>query len=232
MTITRILGIDTSSALSSIALLDGDLLTEAELTDGRRHAEVLAPLLREVMADREPPQVIAVGVGPGPYTGLRVGISTAHALGLAWSVPVVGICSLDALAAQASHPGDVLIHADARRKEWYWAAYDAQRMRIAGPHVHRPDDLPASVAALPAFGEPELVPHARVIAAVARDLLNAGEQVAGPITHLSAHGTDTGETAGALGSARLLAPYPLYLRRPDAVAPAAPASSATPGGAA
>lgn len=219
MSITRILGIDTSSELSSVALLDGDVVLEAELTDGRRHAEVLAPLLRELMDGQAPPQVIAVGVGPGPYTGLRVGISTAQAVGLAWKVPVVGICSLDALAAQVAQAEDVLVHADARRKEWYWAAYDAQRTRIAGPHVHRPDDLPASVAGMPAFGG--LHPHARVIAALARDLMNTGVLMAAPITHLSAHGTDTGETASELGSARLLAPYPLYLRRPDAVAPVA-----------
>lgn len=224
MSITRVLGIDTSSELSSVALLDGHDVREAELTDGRRHAEVLAPLVREVMAGREAPQVIAVGVGPGPYTGLRVGISTAQALGLAWQVPVVGICSLDALVAQVDVDGDVLVHADARRKEWYWAAYDAQRTRIAGPHVNRPDELPAVVGELPAFGD--LRPHARIIAARARDLMNSGEPMVAPITHLSAHGTDTGETASALGTARLLAPYPLYLRRPDAVAPATPRGAA------
>jgi len=223
--IARVLGIETSSALSSVALIDGDLVREAELVDGRRHAEVLAPLLREVTEGAPRPELIACGVGPGPYTGLRVGISTALALGLAWEVPVVGICSLDALAAQVdfaqmNSESEVLVHADARRKEWYWAAYNAQGVRSAGPHVHRPGELPEAVSALSRAGEPELAPHARIIASIARDLVNAGEPVATPVTHLSAHGLDTGETAQALGSARLLAPYPLYLRRPDAVAPA------------
>ena len=149
----RILGIDTSSELSSVALVDGDTVSAREVVDGRRHAEVLAVLLREVLDDGLRPGLIACGVGPGPYTGLRVGVTTAQVLGLAWSVPVVGICSLDAIAAQVSCAGDFLVTADARRKEAYWARYDRNRRRIDGPRVSRIDELEAEIAALPRFGE-------------------------------------------------------------------------------
>ena len=91
-----ILAFDTSSALTSVAVVDGDeVVAEASHLDARRHAEVMSPLLVTVIAgiDRARIDAIACGVGPGPYTGLRVGIATALAVGLAWEIPVHGICS-------------------------------------------------------------------------------------------------------------------------------------------
>ena len=222
----RILGIDTSSELSSVALVDGDTVITREVLDGRRHAEVLAVLLREVLDEGLRPELIACGVGPGPYTGLRVGVTTAQVLGLAWSLPVVGICSLDAIAAQVSCAGDFLVTADARRKEAYWARYDRNRRRIDGPRVSRIDELDAEIAALPRFGElsggsgEPLRPRAAVIARLAGSYRDAGESVATSEIDLSMHGGDTGATADSVRGSRLLAPVPLYIRRPDAVAPA------------
>ena len=225
----RILGIDTSSDLSSVALVDGDAVVAREVLDGRRHAEVLALLLREVLDESFRPEFIACGVGPGPYTGLRVGVTTAQVLGLAWSVPVVGICSLDAIAAQVSCDGDFLVTADARRKEAYWARYDRNRRRTDGPRVSRIDELDADVAALPRFGElsgaagEPLRPRAAVIARLAGAFRDLGEEIAASGIELSVHGGDSGATADSVRGARLLAPVPLYIRRPDAVAPGAPA---------
>lgn len=223
----RILGIDTSSSLSSVALVDGDSVIAREILDGRRHAEVLAVLLREVIDEGLRPELIACGVGPGPYTGLRVGITTAQVLGLAWSVPVVGICSLDAIAAQVSCNGDFLVTADARRKEAYWARYDRNRRRTDGPHVSRLDELTAENAALPRFGElsddagEPLRPRAAVIARLAGAYREAGEEIATSDIDLSVHGGDSGATSDSVRGARLLSPVPLYIRRADAVAPGA-----------
>lgn len=111
-----VLGIDTATAASSVAVVDGgDVLAMGVHVDARAHAEVLAPLLEDALREADArPELIAVGVGPGPYTGLRVGIATARTLGLAWDVPVVGVCSLDAIATAALHAGIVATpHRDA-----------------------------------------------------------------------------------------------------------------------
>jgi tRNA threonylcarbamoyl adenosine modification protein YeaZ len=211
-----IVAIDTSSSLTSVAAVDGDWVVERSHEDARRHAEVLAPLLAEVVAaiDVAGVRVVACGVGPGPYTGLRVGIAAAIALGLAWDVPVVGLCSLDAIAAQRRDGGsvgdDLLVASDARRREAYWARYDPAGERIDGPRVSPTADVPA----------PLDQPHAEWVArCVARHLAGgAAEAVALDLPldlPLDRHGDDSGATAAALAGVGLLAPRPLYLRRPD-----------------
>src|SRR5512133_2504875 len=101
----------------------------------------MAPLLADVIAGVDTARIdaIACGVGPGPYTGLRVGIATALAVGVAWQVPVHGICSLDAVAAAALDvapaPDGLCIALDARRKEVYWARYSGLGQRLDGPRV-------------------------------------------------------------------------------------------------
>ncbi len=142
------LGVDTSSALSSVALVEvaaaGRVIATAEHLDPRRHAEAIGPLLARIRPFVDPDRldVVACGVGPGPYTGLRVGVAAAIALGAAWGVPVVGVCSLDAVADAARAAGateSVLgVALDARRKEVYWARYDRSGARIAGPRVGDP----------------------------------------------------------------------------------------------
>ena len=104
------LAIDTASAWSTVAVVEGDVvLEEAEHRDPRGHAEVLATLVSDVLARAGRPRidVVACGVGPGPYTGLRIGVTTAQVLGLAWQAQVVGICSLDVIAADALAGGAV-----------------------------------------------------------------------------------------------------------------------------
>ena len=76
-------------------------------------------------------------MGPGPFTGLRVGIAFAHTFGLARNIPVIGICSLDAIAIDQS---EYTVAIDARRKEIYWASYK-EGQRVAGPAVDKPADV-------------------------------------------------------------------------------------------
>ena len=219
------LAIDTASAWSTVAVVEGDVvLEEAEHRDPRGHAEVLATLVSDVLARAGRPRidVVACGVGPGPYTGLRIGVTTAQVLGLAWQAQVVGICSLDVIAADAlagGAAGAFVVATDARRGEVYWAAYGPAGERISGPFVGRQSELDADISALPWFGEEEDgSPQVRAgtLGRLANRLLEQGEMPGAPVRTLSTHGTDDGVMAGELAGQRLLAPFPLYVRRPDA----------------
>ncbi|NQW73290.1 MAG: tRNA (adenosine(37)-N6)-threonylcarbamoyltransferase complex dimerization subunit type 1 TsaB [Actinobacteria bacterium] len=220
------LALDTASAWSSVAVVDGDVVVaEAEHHDPRGHAEVLATLVLQVLARAGQPQidVVACGVGPGPYTGLRIGVTTAQVLGLAWRVPVVGICSLDAIAASAlgvaAASGAFVVATDARRGEVYWASYSATGERMTGPFVGRQEEADETTGALPWIGERagEQQVSAGVLGALANRLLSSGATPGAPVRTLSTHGTDDGSMAGELTGQRLLAPFPLYVRRPDAM---------------
>ncbi len=200
---------DTSTSVVTAACLrTGDVLSEVTVRDAQSHGELLAPTLLRAMneAGAVPDDLtrIVVGVGPGPFTGLRVGISTALVMGHALGIPVVGVCSLDAIAAGVGdrYP-EFIVATDARRKEIYWARYavaHGQFNRISGPAVSRASDLPVDIAALPAVGVgPRLYPES----------LSAGQ---GPMDVSAA---DLGRLTSRDGL--LLAPEPLYLRRPDAV---------------
>ena len=249
-----IVAFDTSTALTSVALVDaGEVVAERLELDARRHAEVLAPMLESILVetglDRTKVSAVACGVGPGPYTGLRVGIATARALALAWNRPVVGLCSLDAIAAAAAldELGPFAVASDARRREVYWAAYAQDGPRTLGPLVSRPGDIDEryrsglwvgqgavdhrSDLGTVLVDEADAVagvrfPRASWIARCVEVLLDRGPLASSSSLELSAHGGDGSATASALVSRRLLAPEPLYLRRPDAVA-----SAPTPGGA-
>lgn len=219
------LALDTASAWSTVAVVDGDVvLAEAEHRDARGHAEVLATLVSGVLARAGHPRidVVACGVGPGPYTGLRIGVTTAQVLGLAWQAQVVGICSLDVIAADALSRGvggAFVVATDARRGEVYWAAYGPTGERISGPFVGRQSELDDDIRALPRFGEEEdesRQVRAGTLGALVNRLLKQGEMPGAPVRTLSTHGTDDGLMAGELAGQRLLAPFPLYVRRPDA----------------
>lgn len=212
-----VLAFDTATPAVTVALLergtDGDrrLLAESTTVDPRRHGELLAPAVLDVLgrggATLADVTDLAVGVGPGPYTGLRVGVVTARAFGSALGLPVHGVCTLDALAHRArtdGATGELTAVTDARRKEVYWARYDASGVRVAGPAVDRPADVPDP---LPAVG-----PGARLYA----DVFGS---VTGPEYPSAAALADL--VAGAPGE-RWLDPEPLYLRRPDARVPGAP----------
>jgi tRNA threonylcarbamoyladenosine biosynthesis protein TsaB len=164
-----LLALDTATPAVTVALHDGaTVLATAGARDARRHAELLAPLVQRVLSDAgaSPRDLtdVAVGTGPGPFTGLRVGLVTARVTAAALGVPVHGVSTLDVLAAQALADGQVgpdeefLVATDARRREVYWAAYvldggggeSADRAgprggslprRTDGPHVDRPDDV-------------------------------------------------------------------------------------------
>lgn len=177
----KIIAVDTSTELSSIALVDsGKVISMASHTDPRGHVEAIGTLFTELGLGLDfgrdlnsRPDLIACGVGPGPYTGLRVGIAFAQGLSAAWSVPVVGVCSLDAVAnaiirqSLVATDSEFIAATDARRKEYYWAKFDSSGNRIFGPSV----DLTEVVAEL-AFeaGIPlvtNVLPHALDVAACA-----------------------------------------------------------------
>jgi tRNA threonylcarbamoyl adenosine modification protein YeaZ len=215
-----LLGLDTATPAVTVALHDGGQpLAQLVTVDAHRHAELLAPAIAQVVADAGAAQRdltgVAVGVGPGPYTGLRVGLVTARVLGAALGIPVYGVCTLDVIAADVAAagqagPGDFLVATDARRREVYWARYDATGRRTAGPDVSRPADIPA--AGLPTAGEgpmlyPELLPGA----------LGPAYPAAATLCRIAVSALDTGDEDGVL-----LPPEPLYLRRPDAREPGAP----------
>lgn len=210
-----VLAVDTSSSVSSVALVrGGEVIAQREERDGRRHAETLAPLVREVLGAGPAPEVIGCGVGPGPYTGLRAGIATAQALGLARGVPVVGVCSLDALAhgiVREREPSESFaVGIDARRHEVYWGEYGAHGDRLAGPHIAAASDFTGIV---------DVEPHAADVARLIILGLARGQYPSTTNVPLAMHGTEAGETAAAIAGQTLLRPLPLYVRHPDATVP-------------
>ena len=144
------LAVDTSTVVAAAIAVDGRIVASATVDDTRAHAEELMPLVQRVAAEAgialaDVDRVVA-GVGPGPFTGLRVGVVTATTLAEVLGVPVTGACSLDAVAAEwaaTGAPEEFLVVSDARRKEVYWARYDGTGRRVAGPEVSAPDTLPA-----------------------------------------------------------------------------------------
>ncbi|MEU1021917.1 tRNA (adenosine(37)-N6)-threonylcarbamoyltransferase complex dimerization subunit type 1 TsaB [Streptomyces sp. NPDC005904] len=207
-----LLALDTATPAVTVALHDGSsVVAQSSQVDARRHGELLLPAVDRVLADAgqrlDAVTGIVVGVGPGPYTGLRVGLMTADTFGLALGVPVHGVCTLDGLAyASGIEDGPFVVTTDARRKEVYWARYDNARTRVGEPAVDRPAQLAADVEGLPAVGAgallyPDVFPDAR-----------APEHVsAAALASLAAEKLAAGEA--------LLEPRPLYLRRPDAQVP-------------
>ncbi len=232
-----ILSIDTSTALTSVSITDADdVVVESSHLDARKHAEVLAPMLSTVLAhvDRSDVDAVAVGVGPGPYTGMRVGIASATAFAAAWGLPVFGLCSLDAIAeyrCATAVSGPFAVASDARRQEIYWARYDERGARIDGPRVGRRADIDAHVLSGEWIGDlgadqptgvASVHPHASWVGRRVVRLLRAGALVATADAILSIHGADGGSTSDALRGMDLLPPRPLYIRRPDAAPASAP----------
>jgi len=210
------LAFDTATPVVTVALHDGRRVLSGETADGaRRHGELLAAMIERVLAaggvGRTDLEAIAVGTGPGPYTGLRAGVVTARVLASALRIPAVGVCTLDVMAraaVPAAAGREFIVAADARRKEVYWARYGPAAQRIGHLAVGAPAAI-ASAASCPVAGEgpvlyPELFPC--------------------PIPPRYPDAADLAEIA-----ARRLAehdppgpPEPLYLRRPDAREPGPP----------
>lgn len=221
-TVRRVtLGIDTATVVCVGLAVDGEVVATAEVDDRMAHVEQLTPLVRRVCATAQVsvPELteVVVGLGPGPYTGLRVGIITARVLADVAGARLHGVCSLDVIAAQhvadsgpAVSPsgegprprsgdplGEFVVATDARRREVYWARYASDGTRLAGPSVAKPADVPA----LPTVGPgADLHPEALAVAGGPRALDPATLVLAGP----------TFPDAGT---------QPLYLRRPDATEP-------------
>ena len=156
----KILAFDTSTFTASAAVLDGrDVLAESSAVLRATHSERLLPLVDEVLARSGVPldaiERIAVGVGPGSFTGVRLGLATAKGLALATGIPLVGVTSLAALAASAwCHEGPLLATIDARRDEVYAAFFlprAGERVTVRGAVHVRPEALGA--LALDAFPE-------------------------------------------------------------------------------
>jgi len=215
-----VLVVDTSTPAVTASVVDVGANAQVESVaqrvtiDARAHGELLGPAIEAVLATaRARPgdlTAIVAGLGPGPFTGLRVGLVTAAVMGQALGIPTYGVCSLDGIGAQGT--GAVLVATDARRKEIYWAAY-RDGVRVLGPAVNRPADVLGVLAAdgfAPQFAvgvaapllsnalpvpirEGRDYPQATLLATAAADRVHSGAS-SEPLT-------------------------PIYLRRPDAVEP-------------
>lgn len=203
-----------TAAVVRVAAGSVEALSVQVAADARRHGELLAPAVSTVLAVAGLAvgdlAAVVAGVGPGPYTGLRVGLVTAAALADALGIPAYGVCSLDGVALPVVVPGRLLAATDARRREVYWAVYDGGA-RVLGPEVDRPAELAAR--------------DLDVVAAC-----GAGARLYADVLGLPVLGPDTPDPVAlaTVAADRVLAGAPgepltpLYLRRPDAVEPGRP----------
>jgi len=194
---------------------DAEPLAWRRVVNARAHGELLGPAIKEVLDEASvgPGELAAVvaGTGPGPFTGLRVGLVTAAAMSQALGIPAYGVCSLDGIGAATT--GHTLVATDARRKEVYWARY-VDGTRVAGPGVGRPELVGAQARAAGASGV------AGEAATRYADALGL-PVVDGPsfpelkmLARLAAERVVSGKPSEVL--------TPLYLRRPDATEPGRP----------
>lgn len=200
----NVLTIDTATPAVSAGVVrraeDGSVRTLAEqvTVDARAHAEQLTPNVLAAVSDAGITMAdlgaVVVGCGPGPFTGLRVGMATAAAFGHALGVPVHGVCSLDAIGVHTD--GDVLVVTDARRREVYWARY-RDGVRVDGPAVNAPADVAVDSSAAVA-GSPD---HAALFALPRLDVV---------------YPTPDGLVRAVTDWNDPQPLVPLYLRRPDA----------------
>ncbi len=203
-----VLALDTATPTLVAGLADWSergatqVLAERAVPSGNRHAELLTPTITSVLDDAGRTMgdldAVVTGLGPGPFTGLRVGVVSAAALADARGLPVFGVCSLDAIGSGAR-----TVVTDARRKEIYWAVYGENGARTEGPGVIRPEELgrPGPFAGDPAF-----------TARLGADVAAAEVTTAGLLRAAEPQLLDP-SSAGPL--------VPLYLRRPDATPPTA-----------
>ncbi|MBV9140362.1 MAG: tRNA (adenosine(37)-N6)-threonylcarbamoyltransferase complex dimerization subunit type 1 TsaB [Pseudonocardiales bacterium] len=209
-----VLALDTATPAVTAGLLRlpsvgcPEVLAEQVTVAARSHGELLMPsvcaVLASVQVSMSELDAVVCGAGPGPFTGLRVGMVTAAALGDALGVPVYPVGSLDAIAYRAGAGSPLLVVSDARRRQVYWARYDSSGARIEGPELGRPADL--------------LSPGVSRVAGAAEVLELEGLEVVAPRYPDSA-----GLLAVVATAVRTHAPpaplTPLYLARPDALEP-------------
>lgn len=215
-----LLGLDTATAVSAVAIVrttstaDVEALAERSHLDPRRHGEVLPVQIDDVLrACRAIPtdlDAVAVGTGPGAFTGLRVGLATAQALGQALQIPVYGVSTLDILAFATSREQPFAIVTDARRREVFWASYDRYDVCTTTPSVGAPDIARAAFGDLPVIGPPGTPSIDGV--AIAEGQHPSGLELCRLVVARLARGES------------LDGPAPLYLRRPDVTSPSRPKS--------
>jgi len=216
-----VLALDTSSAAVAVAVVDIDVDNVVDVAgravsenlstraiETRGHGEMLSPTIAACLAEagrtvRDVGAIVA-GLGPGPFTGLRVGLVTAGALADALGVPVYGACSHDGLAHASD--GDLLVATDARRKEVYWSHYRDGAL-VTGPDVAKPADVPTDGIAAMTGGGARLYADVLGLPLLAVDHAEPARLVARAVDRI---------TDGAPSETLV----PLYLRRPDAVPPA------------
>lgn len=190
----KTIALDTSFG-TTVAVLDGtNILAQLDFAESMTHAErigsALSAVLKKAGVSVFDIERVVVGVGPGPFTGLRVGIAAAKFFAMGTDAELVAVCSLDAIAwqfYQNGGSGKLLVTTDARRKEWFWAKYDGLvdgiPNRLEGPKVSRPEDIDTA-----GFASCDLVVSAGAL----------------------------GQIAALQGSAGSRDVTPIYLREPDA----------------
>jgi tRNA threonylcarbamoyl adenosine modification protein YeaZ len=195
-----ILALDTSTVVNVGIARGEQVLATATVADQMAHVEQLMPLVSECV-DAAGVRVadlgqLVVGLGPGPFTGLRVGVVTAQVLSHLLHIELHGVCSLDVLAAQfvGESPGEFVVATDARRREVYWARYSSLGIRLGEPRVSRPSDVPR----LPVVG-----PAAALYADQLQAVPGTRSMDPGVLATIAATLPDAGHE-------------PLYLRHPDA----------------
>lgn len=217
--------LDTSDGVAVALLRQGRPVAARRSSHHRRHVETLTPLildcLQEASATAAQVAQVAVGTGPAPFTGLRVGLVTARTFAQARGIDVLGVSSLEAIAAGAGQDGaEVLVATDARRREIYWGRYRSTPegvATIAGPAV-------ASAAAVAAEHEDLITSGAvlgRAVALYPEELAPGADEAT--IRAAAAHVVDPAEL-GLLALTRAQAgqeqpPRALYLRLPDVQTP-------------
>ena len=188
-----VLALDTATPASTAALVEVTAegikgVAERRTIDARAHGEKLAPEIMATLAEAgvrvSELGAIVAGLGPGPFTGLRVGLATAASMGQALAIPTYGVCSLDALG-RAAGPGRVLVATDARRREVYYATY-VDGARVIGPDVAKPADVATAIARAIAVHAAAEISESEVVEAVSSLAGADGARQAAAITQAAA----------------------------------------------